>query len=126
MPCCAGSGPRKRVKGMVPSSLGDGVDVEDGAAGIEVVLLLLARSPDGVLGGEDVVELLEGAVLGLGNEEVEDAGLDEAPNTEDDVRHPADVLEGDGDTELVGHEGCASQYDEMNGGMGRKSTHRSS
>jgi hypothetical protein len=47
------------VKGAAPSSLGDGVDVDDVVVGVDLVQLLLARGLDGALGGEDVVELLE-------------------------------------------------------------------
>lgn len=61
------------------------------------------RSLDGVLGLEDAIELLEGAVLGLGHEEVEDGRLDGVPHHEDDVGLPLDLGEGDRPGELVEH-----------------------
>ena len=58
-----------------------------------------------VLGLEDLVQLLEGAALGLDEKEEDDRGLDQAPTDEDEVELPADVLDGDGQPELVHHEG---------------------
>lgn len=74
---------------------------------VEGDLALLQAGLGGVLCVEDVVELLEGAVLGLGDEEVDDDGLDGVPDDEDDVRVPADALHGDGPRELVEEHGCA-------------------
>ena len=40
------------------------------------------------------------SVLGLGDEEVEDTGLADTPDAEDNVCLPGDVLQSDGNTEL--------------------------
>jgi hypothetical protein len=40
-------------------------------------------------------------VLGLGDEEVDDSGLEEVPDDEDDISLPRDLLERDGPSELV-------------------------
>ena len=69
--------------------------------GIELQLLLLGGSLAGVGRGEDGIKFLECAVLGLGDEEVDDDSLHGAPHTEDDVSLPADVLEGDRESKLV-------------------------
>jgi hypothetical protein len=63
-----------------------------------------------VLGCEDLVQFLElfreyksvnSAVLGLGNEEVDDSGLEEVPDDEDDISLPCDLLQRNGPSELV-------------------------
>jgi len=41
------------------------------------------------------------AVLGLGDKEVDDSGLEEVPNDEDDISLPRDLLQRDGPSELV-------------------------
>jgi len=61
----------------------------------------LDRSLDGVLGVEDLVQLLEGAVLGLWDPEVDDGRLDAAPDGEDDICVPPDLLHGHWPSELV-------------------------
>lgn len=55
-------------------------------------LLLLGRMFSGVLSGKDLVQFFERAILGLGDEEVDDGGLEEIPNDEDDVCLPCDGL----------------------------------
>jgi len=63
--------------------------------------LLLGRVLSWVLSREDFVQFLESAVLGLRNEEVDDGGLEEIPNDEDDISLPCDLLQRDGPSELV-------------------------
>jgi hypothetical protein len=45
-------------------------------------------------------------VLSLWNHEVEDGGLDGTPDAEDNISLPGDILESNGDTELVGQQSC--------------------
>lgn len=93
---------------------------------VDSQLLLLDGLLDGVCGVEDFVEFFElfvgctmldmvsfsgkgtyatySAVLGLWHHKVNDNGLDNAPAAEDDVGSPGDVVESNGDTELVGHQ----------------------
>ena len=56
---------------------------------------------------------LESAVLSLGNEEVDNSSLDRAPDDEDNVELPLDVLESDRVRELVDQHGrCEGQVRE--------------
>lgn len=52
----------------------------------------------------EVCDSTNSSVLGLGDEKVEDAGLDETPDTENNVRLPGDIFKSNGDTELGGKE----------------------
>jgi hypothetical protein len=99
--------------------------MDDVVVSINVKLFLLGGGLDGILGFENLVKLLKlehtavlvthhlvkigdfthSAVLGLGDEEVEDCSLDEAPTAEDDVGSPRDVFKCDWDTELCGEKG---------------------
>lgn len=77
------------------------LDVEDVPVLVELELLLGEGSLRGVAGFEDLVELLEGASLGFGDEKVDHDSLESAPDNEDDVGLPANLLEGDGPGKLV-------------------------
>lgn len=59
------------------------------------------RRPDWVRAIEDLIELLQRAVFCLWDEEVDGCRLDAAPDCEDDVRVPADLVHCDGPGELV-------------------------
>lgn len=85
----------------------DRLDLEDVGVLIQGDLALLQRGLGGVLLVEDVVQLLEGAVLGLWDEEIDDDGLDGVPDGEDDVGAPANLLHGNRPGELVEKHGCA-------------------
>jgi hypothetical protein len=74
--------------------------VDNVGVGISLKELLLCGCLDGVVRREDVVKLLKSAILGLGDEEVEDDGLADTPDAEDNVGLPRDVLESNRDTEL--------------------------
>jgi hypothetical protein len=54
-----------------------------------------------VLSFEDLIELLESAVLSLGHHEIEDGRLDGVPDNENDVSLPLDLGKGDRPGELV-------------------------
>lgn len=103
---------------LIPLDL---LDLEDVAARIGGNLLLDERSLAGVGAVEDIVDFLlnintafrleaekthlEGSVLGLGNEHVDDSSLNRAPDREDDVELPLDVLQSNGVRKLVDHHG---------------------
>jgi hypothetical protein len=46
------------------------------------------------------------AILGLGNEEVDDSSLEEVPDDEDDISLPCDHLQRDGPSKLVDETSC--------------------
>lgn len=73
---------------------------------IQLQLLLLRRRLARIPRIKDLIQLLQRAVLGLRHDEVDDEGLDGAPDAEDDVRLPLDVGEGDGEAELGDHAAC--------------------
>jgi hypothetical protein len=74
--------------------------VDNVGVGIGLKDLLLLGSLDRAGGRKDEVKFLESSVLGLGDEEVENDGLDDTPDAEDNVGLPGNVLQSDGDTEL--------------------------
>ena len=75
--------------------------MNDVRIGVELQLLLLGGSLARVGLLEDPVQLFECTVLGLGNQEVDDHGLDGAPDAEDDVCLPRDILKSNGESKLV-------------------------
>lgn len=77
------------------------LDVEDVSMSIDLELLLLGRSLSWVWSLEDLLQLFQSAALGFWNEEVDDSGLDQTPDDEDDVSLPLDLLEGNWPGELV-------------------------
>jgi hypothetical protein len=89
---------------------------------VDAQLLLLDGGLDDVFGVEDLVEFLEllwnsllesgrrsnpeqrvtySAVSGFGDKEVDNGGLNGAPDAEDDISAPGDLLHGHGPGELV-------------------------
>lgn len=79
----------------------DVLDTNDIVLGVHCKLLLLSRVLPRVLGSKDLVQFFKSAVLGLGDEEVDDSGLEEIPDDEDDVCLPCDGLERYGPGELI-------------------------
>jgi hypothetical protein len=77
-----------------PALLGDlastALEVVDGVIG----LVRPGHDPGGVR--EEVVHLLKGQLLGLGQHEVEENGVGEVAHDEDQVVSPVDVVDGDG------------------------------
>ena len=68
-------------------------DGDDVVVAIEGQLLLLEGSLGGVARIEDLIKFFESTVLGFWNEEVDNDGLDSAPDGEDDIGPPFDGLE---------------------------------
>lgn len=66
-------------------------------------LLLLYTSLPRALSLEDIIQLLKRSISRLGDDEEDDSGLNGTPNNEDDIGSPLDLLQCDGERELVDH-----------------------
>lgn len=77
------------------------LNVDDVSLSVDLNLLLDKGSLSWVWSLEDLLELLKGSALGFWDEEVDDGGLDNTPDDEDDVSLPGNLLKGNWPSELV-------------------------